>query len=85
MQGLTHFLLAFLGAFLFGGVAYLCGLKAICLCSGRTGAETLSSEVRAEGAMRRAREGPPLGDALGEQNLTLRGKLFLPNHFKGVV
>lgn len=67
-------------------MAYLCALKAMYLCSGWTGAdETLSSEARTEGARRGPWEVPPLGDALGEQNLSLQGKLFLPNHFKCVV
>lgn len=75
MAGVKHLLLAFLRALLFGVVAYLCDLKAICLCPYRTEAEALSPEARTE-ASGGAWKGPTLGDALGEQILSFKESYF---------
>ena len=60
-QGLTHFLPAFLGAFLFAVVGYFCDSKNLCFCCGLMEAVALGSDPGTMGAYTGAGEGSTWG------------------------
>ena len=71
-QGLTHFLPAFLSAFLFAVVGYFCDLKNLRFCCGLIEAVALGSDPGTMGAYTGAGEGSTLGSTFGQQISSLK-------------
>ena len=74
-QGLTHFLPAFLGAFLFAVVGYFCDSKNLCFCCGLMEAVALGSDPGTMGAYTGAGEGSTWGSTW-TADFQLKGNYF---------